>query len=105
VKVLLDECLDRNLGPHLAGCTVKTAPAMGWAGIKTGALLSLAQAEFDVFLTMDRNLAFQQNLPRYDIAVVVMRAKSNRLADLLPLIPKVLAAVPSAPRGAATIVQ
>jgi len=74
---------------------------MGWATIKNGELLALAAAEFDVFVTVDRNLSFQQNLVRFDIAVVVLRAHSNRLKDLLPLVPKMLALLPAAKRGEA----
>jgi len=66
---------------------------MGWAGLKNGQLLTRAQTEFDVFITVDRNLSFQQNVSRYDIAIVVLRAASNRLQDLLPLVPKVRAAL------------
>ena len=54
---------------------------MGWAGIKNGKLLALAEQEFDVFITVDRNLSFQQNLPKFNIAVIVLHAKSNKLAD------------------------
>jgi len=90
VKLLLDECIDRRLGKDLAGHDVKTVPQMGWAGIKNGALLTLAENEFDVFITVDRNLSFQQNLPSFNIAVLVLHATSNRLADLKPLVPKIL---------------
>lgn len=61
---------------------------MRWATVKNGQLLALAEREFDVFVTVDRNLSFQQNLPAFQIAVVVRRAKTNRLADLKPLVPK-----------------
>ena len=66
-KVLLDECVDRRFKPHISGADVKTVQEMGWAGLQNGALLQRAQADFDVFLTTDRNLAFQQNLNQYDI--------------------------------------
>ena len=64
---------------------------MGWSGAENGRLLALAQQQFDAFVTVDRNLSFQQNLPAFDIAVIVLRAGSNRLQDLLPLVPEVLA--------------
>ncbi len=79
MKVLLDECLDRRLAKDLIGFEVKTVPQMGWAGVKNGSLMILAEAEFDVFITVDRNLSFQQNLPKFDVAVLVIYAKSNRL--------------------------
>ena len=58
MKLLLDECIDRKLAREFVGCEVKTVPQMGWAGIKNGQLLTLAEAEFDVFITVDRNLSF-----------------------------------------------
>jgi hypothetical protein len=95
VKLLLDECIDRRLAKDLEGHDVKTVPQMGWAGIKNGALLALAEQEFDVFITVDRNLSFQQNLPKFNIAVLVLHAASNRLADLQPLAPKILSILPT----------
>lgn len=62
---------------------VITVPQMGWAGIKNGDLMRLAKAEFDVFVTVDRNLSYQQNLPKYSISLIVLRARSNRYLDLI----------------------
>jgi hypothetical protein len=77
---------------------------MGWSGIKNGDLLSLAAKEFDVMVTVDRNLSFQHNLVGFEIAVIVLRATSNRLVDLQPLVPKLIAVLPAAKRGVATFV-
>ena len=99
MKILLDECVDRHLARSLTGHEVKTVPQMGWAAVKNGALLGLAEGQFDVFLTVDRNLSFQQNLPQFNLVVVVLEGASNRLADLLPLVPKFLALVSEAKRG------
>ena len=77
---------------------------MGWAMIKNGDLLSLAEKHFDVFVTVDRNLSFQQNLVSFTIAVVVLRARTNRLADLRPLVPNLLAVLPSVKLGAVTYI-
>jgi hypothetical protein len=104
VRVFLDECVDWRLARDIAGHDVKTAGQMGWKTIKNGALLTLASQHFDVFVTVDRNLSFQQNLVTFSIAVVVLQAKANRLADLRPLIPGLLAAMESAPPGAATFI-
>lgn len=101
MKILLDECVDRRLAKDIAGHEVKTVPQMGWATIKNGELLTLAEKDFEVFVTVDRNLSFQQNLPRYNIAVIVLRARSNRLQDLRPLVPKLLEVLPVAKRGEA----
>jgi len=94
MKILLDECIDRQFAREFVGYEIKTVPQMGWAGVKNGQLLTLAEAEFDVFITVDRNLSFQQNLPQFDIAVVGLQASSNRLADLKPLVSRVIAILP-----------
>ena len=99
MKILLDECVDRRLARELAGHEVKTVPQMGWAGIKNGELLTLAEKEFEAVITVDRNLSFQLNLPRYDIAVIVLRCRNNRLQSLLPLVPKMLSALPASKPG------
>jgi hypothetical protein len=100
VKVFVDECVDWRFARDIVGHEVKTARQMGWLTIKNGELLELAAREFEVFVTVDRNLSFQQNLPAFPIAVIVLRAPSNRLADLKPLVPELLACIPSAKRGA-----
>ena len=99
MKLLLDECVDRRFGKELQGHFVMTVPQMGWATIKNGELLVLAEKEFDVFITVDRNLSFQQNLNKFNIAVLVLRAQSNRLADLKPLAPKILSMLPMLTKG------
>ncbi len=99
MKILLDECLDRRLARDLSGFAVKTVPQMGWAGVKNGQLMILAEIEFDVFITVDRNLSFQQNLPKFDIAVLVIRCKSNRLEDLQPFVPKIIEVLPTLKKG------
>ena len=104
MKILLDECIDRRLAKELMGHTVKTVPQMGWATIKNGQLLALAEKTFDIFVTVDRNLSFQQHLPKFKIAVLVLKAPSNRLVDLRPLVPKMLVAFPQLRAGEATIV-
>jgi hypothetical protein len=60
VKILLDECIDRRFAREIKGHEVQTFPQAGWAGIKNGELLTKAQAQFDAFVTVDRNLAFQK---------------------------------------------
>jgi len=70
------------LAERIRGHSVSTVAARGWGGISNGKLLALAQTEFDVFVTVDRNLAFQQHLPTFNIAVILIAAKSNRITDL-----------------------
>ena len=100
MRVLLDECVDWRLARDIVGHDVETARQMGWTTIKNGDLLALAAGQFDAFVTVDRNLSFQQNLISYSIAVIVLRAKTNRLADLRPLAPKPVVAIESARPGA-----
>lgn len=90
VRILLDECLPKRLKRDLVGHAARTVPEMGWASKENGDLLTLAEGHFDVFLTVDRNLAFQQDVGRFTIAIVVMVAKGNRYLDLRPLVPGVL---------------
>lgn len=89
MRVLLDECLPRKLKQDLGGHEVRTAQEEGWAGLKNGALLQAAAGRFDVLLTVDRNIAFQQNLQGLRIAIIAMVATSNRLRDLRPLMGEV----------------
>ncbi len=105
MKLLIDECIDRKLARAFMDHEVSTVPQVGWAGIKNGQLLALAATEFDVFITVDRNLPFQQNLPQFEIAVVVLYVPSNRLADLQPLVPQILEILPTVAKGTATIVR
>jgi hypothetical protein len=104
VRVFLDECIDWRLARDIAGHEVKTARQMGWTTIKNGELLSRASAQFDIFVTVDRNLSFQQNLVAFSIAVIVISAKTNRLADIKPLVPRLLEALESAQPGVVKIV-
>ncbi len=83
----------------MTGHEAKTVPQAGWAGIKNGELLKLAETDFEVFVTVDRNLSFQQNLVQLKVAVVVLRARSNRFEDLLPLVPKILTVLMTIQRG------
>jgi predicted nuclease of predicted toxin-antitoxin system len=82
MRVLLDENLDWRLKRDLPGHEVESVPLLGWAGIQNGALLRKAmESGFDVLITMDSNMVYQQDLASHAIAVVVLRARSNRLAD------------------------
>ncbi len=90
MRVLIDECLPRKLRLLLVGHETVTVTQAGWMGIKNGKLLELAQDGFDVFITIDQNLAAQQHLPKFKIAVIVIEANSNELEQLVPLVPKLL---------------
>src|SRR5438067_8272896 len=94
VRALLDEQLPRQLAGELTGHTAGTVQEQGWSGMKNGDLLRRAEQEgFEVFVTADRNLQFQQNLSRSSLRVVVLAAPSNALEDILPLVPGLLGAI------------
>ncbi len=94
MRILFDECAPRPLRKSLPEHDVRTVQEMGWAGLQNGELLrEFTAAGFDVFLTVDQNLQYQQNLRAAGLAIVVMVAPSNMLADLEPLMPKVVAAL------------
>ncbi len=100
MRVLLDECVPKRLRRHIVGHDVRTVPEMSWSGKKNGDLLAAMKADgFDVLLTVDQNLRHQQNLADAAIAVIVLIGPSNRLADLLPLIPSTLTALSSIKPG------
>ncbi|MGA7080108.1 MAG: DUF5615 family PIN-like protein [Terriglobales bacterium] len=87
MKILLDECLPRKLKDHFVGHECQTVPEALLGGRKNGELLEFGEHEgFEIFLTMDKGLEYQQNLADRQIRVIVFRAQSNRLADLLPLV-------------------
>src|SRR5690349_10632003 len=93
MNVLLDECLPRKLKYELPGNSVSTVPEMGWAGTKNGALLRLAETAFEVFITADQNVEYQQNLRSTILGIVVLVAPNNRFETLRPLMPKVIVAL------------
>ena len=90
MRILLDESLPRDLAALLVGHEVVTVRAVGWSGVKNGKLLTLAAARFDVFITADRNIEFQQNLSALPIAVLVLIVRRTRIQDIQPLIPELL---------------
>ncbi len=90
MRILLDESLPRPLSRLLVGHDVSTVALEGWASLTNGVLLRQAAIRFDVVLTADQNIEFQQNLTTLPIAVVVFVAESNRLESLEPLVPEVL---------------
>lgn len=104
MRILFDECLPRRLRQELPGHEVRTAQEMGWAGKRNGDLLRLAEQEFDVFVTVDQKLRFQQDIPAFALAVIVLVAPTNRFDDLRPLFPSVSKMLTQAPRGRALVV-
>lgn len=99
MQVLLDECLPRKLKFELAGVSVRTVPEMGWAGTKNGTLLRLAETRFDVFITADQNVEYQQHLQSALLGIIVLAAPNNRFATLHPLMAQVQQALASIQPG------
>ncbi len=88
MRLLLDESVPRRFALLLPDHAVKTVTQVGWGGINNGALLTLAAHEFDAFITVDNNLPYQQNIAGLPLAVIVLRANSNALRSLEPLVPE-----------------
>ena len=105
MRVLLDECVPRALRDDIPDYEVQTVAEVGWAGVKNGELLRLAATAFDVLITVDRNLEYQQNFKGVSLAVIVIHASSNDIIALRPLMPAVLDLVPQAKRGVVTYVH
>jgi len=93
MRVLLDACVPKGLRRSLSGHEVQTAHEMGWGDLDNGDLLDAMQGFFDALVTVDKRLPNQQHIRDRPLGVAVLRAKSNRLADLLPLVPALLAAL------------
>jgi|CXWL01.1.fsa_nt_gi predicted nuclease of predicted toxin-antitoxin system len=99
MRVLLDECLPVGLRDELRGHQVLTARQANLTGKKDRELLSAASARFDVFITVDRSLQWQQQLEAFELAVVLIRARSNSLPALVPPVPALLQALERARPG------
>jgi hypothetical protein len=84
MRILLDACVPRRLSNELPGHEVRTVPEMGWADLDDGPLLDAMAGLFDALVTVDKNLPKQQRVQNRLFGIVVLRAKTNRLADLLP---------------------
>jgi hypothetical protein len=88
MKVLLDECLPKALISELPEHEVWTVPQKGWASKRNGELLSLMATHFDVFVTVDANLEYQQRLSSLAVGLVVLHVYSNRIENVRPVVPK-----------------
>jgi hypothetical protein len=95
MNILIDECVPRPLAGLLTGHIAKTVRQMGWNGKKNGALLKLAAAHFDLFLTVDKSIRHQQNLKDLKLSLLVLRTKSNKLENIVRYLPEILAVLRS----------
>ncbi len=91
MRILLDESIPKKLGFLLTGHYVRTVQQMGWTGLLNGELLRVGSVDFDVLVSGDQNMAYQQNSERLPIAVVVLVANNNKLESFQPLVPRLLA--------------
>jgi predicted nuclease of predicted toxin-antitoxin system len=106
MRILLDENLDWRLRRGLLGHEVESVARLGWAGIQNGILLKKAEETgFEVLITMDSNMTFQQNLAGHPLKIIVLRARSNRLADTIPLTAKILQVLPYLKNGRVTVIE
>ena len=105
MRLLLDESVPSRLRRSLPGHAVRMVVEMGWSGVKNGILLALAANEFDAFITVDKNLPYQQNLATLPIAVIVLDAVSIDLPALLPLVPELERALLSLKPRACVLVR
>ncbi|MEO8605791.1 MAG: hypothetical protein ABI629_24695 [bacterium] len=105
MRVLLDACVPRGLRLSLQGHEVRTAPEMGWGDLDNGNLLDAMTGRFDALVTVDKQLPHQQHIGDRQVGVVVLRAKSNRLSDLLPLVPDLLATLSNLGSGVVKVVN
>jgi hypothetical protein len=94
VRVLLDEQIPVDLADALQGHRVDTVVGRGWAGIKNGELLQRMRGEYDALVTMDRGIEFQHTLSVLPFGVLIIRAPSNRMVHLQPIVPAILDALP-----------
>ena len=99
MRLLLDESVNFRLNRYLPDHNVLTTKQMGWDSYHNGDLLAAARESFDVLITRDRNMEYQQNFTAADVAVVIVYARSNALRDLRPMAPKILEILETIQRG------
>ena len=100
MKILLDECVNRKLKSRLAGIEAYTVAEMGWRSLRNGNLMRAAiENDFDVLLTVDKNLEYQQNMDKYDIIVVVFDVLKNTIQHLEALVPAFRTQLPTFEKG------
>lgn len=99
MKILFDVCCPRPLRTFLPGHEVLTAQEMGWRRLQNGNLLAQAQTLFDVMISTDSNIEYQQSLPDYEISLIVLRSVTGRIPELLTLIPDCLQAIQEIQKG------
>jgi hypothetical protein len=106
MKILLDECVTKHLKSHLIDHQIFTVREMNWSGIKNGKLIALCvENGFDLLLTIDKNLHYQQNLNKYPIAIIILNSSSSKIEELVPFVPNFLALIPRVEKMKAYIIE
>jgi predicted nuclease of predicted toxin-antitoxin system len=105
MRILLDHCVPRRLGTFLTGHELKTARDMGWESLRNGKLLEAAANQFDLLLTVDRNIQHQQNVGKLPLGIIILVARTNKLADLVPLVPAIQEAIARLPSKGLVVVE
>ena len=96
MKILLDECVTKHLKPHLSDHEVSTVRELGWSGIKNGKLMTLCvDYQFDIVLTIDKNLQHQQNLEKYPLAIVILNSFTSKIEELVEFLPALRLKIPN----------
>ncbi len=99
MKVLLDECFPDELAPEFVGVDVSTVEQNGWLSTKNGDLLRLAEGSYDVFVSIDQGIPFQQNYRRYAMAFIIVRVPNNSVETIRTLIGDIISSLPTAKVG------
>ena len=106
MKVLLDECVTKRLKPHLKEFEVFTVREMGWSGVKNGKLISLCvDNHFEVILTIDKNMIYQQNLENYPITIAVLNSSSSKIEEIILFIPSFLKQIDHFAKNKAYVIE
>jgi hypothetical protein len=105
MRVLLDECLPRKLGPLLVGHEISTVQQAGWVGLVNGKLLARIDGNFEAFMTVDQNLPAQQKTAKWVFGVIVLHTPTNQLPDFVPLVPTILAALHTLRPGQVVVIE
>ena len=106
MKILLDECVNKRLKSYLNDFEVYTVTEMGWSGTKNGELMSLCVAGwFDIILTIDKNMVYQQNIEKYSISIVVLNSQTSKIEELIQFIPSFLKQIPHLEKNKAYIIE
>lgn len=106
MKILLDECVTKHLKPHITGHQVSTVRELGWSGVKNGKLMSLCvEHNFDILLTIDKNLQHQQNLEKYPITIVIFNSITSKVEELIAFLPAFESQLPVFQKHQAYVLQ